>query len=208
MKVSDAELSLLKKIAATSPGERSIRGMGLSGAEQMLLSDLKKRDLVFYSTKKYEKGAYMLSPGVYELVRESQERERRAAEEAAQPPAPPERSREAPLMPWDAHLVKYGYVVIDNEGEAREASTRLEQELKAGSVLGTRGFDKKYYVAQKDFYGEWNAKIRKLLKESDSDISGVMAKLGISEVAARVALELMREQGELIEKKKGVYSLV
>ncbi|VVC71654.1 Uncharacterised protein [uncultured archaeon] len=207
LKVSEEELKLLKKMAAMSMESRTVKGMGLDGREQMLLNALKGRDLIFFSSKKYPKGVYGLSQEAYLLATADSQRH---APLAPVPRAvPPEKNREQASLSWEEHLVKYGYVVIENEGEAREASARLEKELREGTVLGTRGFDKKYYVAQKGFYGEWGLKVRKLLKEAGpSGIDAVAGKLSMSEVAARVELELMREQGELIEKKKGLYALV
>lgn len=207
LKVTDEELLLLKKMAAMRMENRTVRGMDLDAREQVLLNALKKRDLVFFSTKVYPKGVYGLSQEAYLLAISGLQRQ--AATPAEKPAAREERLSERAGLSWEAHLARYGYVVMEFEGDARDASARLEKELKEGAVLGTRGFDKKYYVAQKGFYQEWGAKVRKLLRESGpSGIGLVSSRLGMSEVAARVELELMREQGELIEKKKGVYWLV
>lgn len=214
LKVSGEELSLLRKMAAMPMESRTVKGMGLSSHEQVLLNEMKGRDLVFYSSKKYPKGVYGLSQEAYLLATADLHR---AQAPVVLPAALPgklpaasgvEKVSEMASLTWEEHLVKYGYVVIESEGVAREASAKLEAELKSGAVLGTRGFDRKYYVAVKAFYSEWGAKARKLLKEGDATVDAVSGKLGMSEVAARVEMELMREQGEIIEKKKGVYSLV
>lgn len=198
--VSFEELGLLKKMAAMPMESRTIKGMGLSGAEQMMLNVLKKRGFIFFSEKKYPGGVYGLSREAYEMATRGSF--------FSPVPSPAERLSEKKILTWDEHLAKYGYVIIENEVEARDASLRLEQELRTGEVLGTRGFDKKYYVAQKRFYSAWNEKIRPFLKEKMLNLDQVAEALSMSEVAARVALELMREQGEIIEKKKGWYSAV
>jgi len=199
LKISFEELCLLKKMASMPMEKRTLKGMKLTGREQMLLNSLMKRDLVFFSEKKYPGGAYGLSREAYELVTKGS------------PPAPsqpPEKLKEKEALNWEEHLAKYGYVIIDNDAVARDASAKLEQELKAGEVLGTRGFDKKYYVAQRRFYEAWNEKIKPELKGKLLTLEQLAEKLNMSEVAARVALELMREQGEIIERQKGKYTTI
>lgn len=200
LNVSFEELCLLKKMAAQPMEKRTLKGMNLSGSEQMMLNALKKRDLVFFSEKKYPGGVYGLSREAYELATKGTAFTPGAHE--------PEKLSEKKVLNWEEHLLKYGYVIIENEGDARSASMKLEHELKAGEVLGVRGFDKKYYVALKRFYEAWNEKIHPLLKGKVLNLDQVAEKLSMSEVAARVALELMREQGEIIEKRKGWYSAV
>jgi len=207
--LSAEERMLLCKIADTPPEMRMLSEMKLDGNAQALLNSLLKRGLVFYSDTRYPKGVYGISRDVYEMVKPHAGGNGSAATGAASPPnakPPLEKLSDRAGLRWDEHLVRFGYAVIENEGEAREASQKLEQELKSGDVLGTRGFDKKYYVAQKGFYGTWDRKILAALKGRQLGIDGVAQALGMSEVAARVALELMREQGDVIERKRGVYS--
>ena len=206
LKISFEELCLLKKMASMPMEKRTLKGMNLTGSEQMMLNSLMKRDLIFFSEKKYPGGAYGLSREAYELVTRGSASP--ATPQNPAPPQPAEKLSEKKALNWEEHLAKYGYVIIENEADARDASAKLEQELKAGEVLGTRGFDKKYYVAQRRFYHAWNEKIRPELKGKMLNIEQLAKKLNMSEVAARVALELMREQGEIIEKKKGMYSAI
>jgi len=164
----------------------------------MLLNSLKRRSLLFFSEKKYPKGVYGLSQDAYELAMKPLE----SVSESEIPQKFDETGN------WSAQLERNGYTIIENEQEAKDASMRLEHELKAGDILGTRGFDKRYYVASKSFYTKYSEKVRELLKKESLNSDALAEKTHLSQNASRVVLEIMREQGDLIEKKRGMYVLI
>ena len=200
--ISPEELRLLRKLDEIKYDQRipaRVQKLLSEGERKILDGMVRKNFISVYRGKKYEQtGVYDIPREVYVLLRKK---------ETANP-GPPEQVSEKVSLSWDEHLGKYGYVILGNEGEAKLVSERLEPEIKAGEIMGTRGFDKKYYIAQRKFYDVWNSRIRTLLRARREATEGeVCGALGMSEVACRVALELMREEGEVIEKKKGAYAL-
>ncbi len=197
--LSPNELRVLKKLDGIKYEQRIPSRVQklLSEEEARILDGMERKGFVsIYRGKQYaQTGVYNISNAVYGLLRKKDE------------PAKPQQTSEQSLR-WDEHLGKYGYIIIANEAEAKLASEKLEPEIKAGEIMGTRGFDSKYYIAQRKFYDMWNNRIRMLLNvKREATESEVCGALGMSEVACRVALELMREHGELIEKRKGAYAL-
>lgn len=198
--LSPAEMKLLKKLDGIRYEERipaKVQKL-LGDDEKKTLDEMVKKGFVsLYRGKQYSQtGVYSIAGAIYSLLRNG------GAQKL------PEQVSEKGSLPWDAHLGKYGYVIIERQDEAKLVSEKLEPEIKSGEVLGTRGFDMKYYIAQKKFYDVWEGKIAALLRARKAANEGeVCSALGMSEVACRVALELMREQGEVIEKKKGNYAL-
>jgi len=196
------ELRLLRKLDRIAYTERlppKVQRLLLEDEKKVLKELIEKGFVRIYKAGKYaQTGVYDISSKIYPLVRQ------KAAVQAAE--IPPERTAEKRTLTWDEHLGKYGYVIVENEIDAKAASAKLEQEIKSGEVLGTRGFDRKYYVAQRRFYDAWSGRIWQLLKQGERGCPEVATSLAMSEVACKVALELMREKGEVLEKRKGLYS--
>ena len=106
-------------------------------------------------------------------------------------------------------LEKYGYVVIASELDAKDVAFQLERRIKAGEVMGTRAFDKKFYVATRRFYLKMGDEIRGALSGGQAHKSSEMAeKLSMDEDACTVCLALMSNEGEIIENRKGQYKMV
>ena len=196
----DDEIAVLKKLEGIAYAERipaSVNRM-LSPVERRALDSLMRKGFVrIYTGGKYAK------TGVYDMTREAY----RLAREAAAASNVPERTTEKENLPWDEHLHKYGYVIVESEAEAKAISTQLEKSIKEKEILGTRGFDKKFYIAERRFYQTWSEKIKPILRGRACTVDEVCSMLGMSDVACKVALELMRDQGEIIEKKKGLYTV-
>lgn len=191
------ELSLLKKLDTIKYEKRLPPHVDklLSPEERELIDKMLKKGLL-----RIYKGGKYASTGVYDIPRSVYALLRRSRAE------PEEKLMEKEGISWDAHLHKYGYVVIADENEAKAVSRQLERQIKGGTILGIRGFDKTFYIAHTNFYNKWVKRIRPLLKEERTH-QEVARKLGMSEIACRVMLELMREHGEVIEKRRGLYKL-
>ncbi len=105
-------------------------------------------------------------------------------------------------------IEKEGFAVIENELEAKRVSQLLESEIKAGKVMGVRGFDKKFYVVSSALHGALSEKISKALSQKNMALPEIVSETKANESAATAVLQVMREDGEVIEKKRGIYSLV
>jgi len=122
--------------------------------------------------------------------------------------SPPSSFKPSSPGEWEKKLETQGFLVVTDEITAKEASQQLEFQVKHGDVLGVRGFDKKFYIASRTFYESAAAKIMAapLEKEFTCEQAAAMAKL--DGVACTAILQIMKETGEAIEKKRGLYKLV
>ena len=77
-----------------------------------------------------------------------------------------------------------------------------------GNVIGTRGFDKKYYVVLSSFFAKESQKIIELLKNGEATLQEICQKLNFEEQKAKALLTLLLEKGEVIEKRKNLFQLV
>ncbi len=191
------ELSVLRKLSEFKFEKRipyTVR-KSLSKPEKDILDSLIKREIVeLYKGGKYNRtGVYSIPRKFYPLILNANKKA---------PPSPPSN------LTHIEKLQRYGYAIITNEKEARDVSNSLEKQIKAGDYLGVRGFNKSFYIAERRFYIDLSEKIRRLLSKQDSTVPQISASLKMDENACSVALILMNNESEVIEKKKGFYSLV
>ena len=214
--LSQDELSVLKKLTAFRFESRIPFNVNktLTEQEKKVLEGLIKRAFVeLYKGGKYAKtGVYNISKNVYPLIRE-------ASEQASSAPAKAQVQQQAQAKPASPQsigkklggmemLQKFGYAVVENEMEARELSALLEKQIRAGEYLGVRAFNKKFYIAEKGFYISFSEKIRRILAKKEANVEQICSELKSPEDACTVALRLMNNDSEVIEKKKGMYGLV
>ncbi len=97
-----------------------------------------------------------------------------------------------------------GFVVVFAEKGAQEVSVALEKEFKSGAIRGTRGFDSKFYLAKRTFVEENSPKLLKQL-QTPSSTEQLAEKTRLPEDAVKALLCILMEEGEVIEKKKGLF---
>ncbi|MFH1285428.1 MAG: hypothetical protein ABIH99_02485 [Candidatus Micrarchaeota archaeon] len=197
--LSSDELALLKKLNNYKFEERIPERVNstLSQKEKETLARLIGKELVniYYGGKYKKTGVYNISRRIYPLLKNV----------LSQPTKP---LAEKPISNPLDFLEAEGYVVIEGEREAREISAKLEKRIKAREILGTRGFDRKFYVASARFFRALHEKILPILQAGDGFSESISAKLSERETACRTVLMLMADEGEVIEKKRGLFELV
>lgn len=109
---------------------------------------------------------------------------------------------------WKKKLFEKGFLVLGTEQEAKEASAELAQEIRKRAVLGARGFDKKYYVCSRQFFENALLRIKKAIGDGEKTAGEISSASKLPFDAALVIITLLKEEGELIEKKRGSYALV
>lgn len=192
--VNEKELALLKKLETIKFDQRipSLVNKGLTVAERKTLEGLIKKQLVtVYREGKYAKtGVYNIPKQVYAELRKKHE------------------SRETETLDNPEELLKFleenGYITIDNEDKMKSIAFKLEEQKKAGEIIGTRGFDRTFYIVRKKLYDALVEKTRKAIERGGTP-SQVAETLKTSETLARTMLEIMKEEGEAIEKQKNVF---
>lgn len=186
------EMELLRKLNGIKFSERIPYNVNrkLSPREKEVLAKLIENGAVqVYKGGKYSKtGVYEISNDVYSLLKgEKPEEEAGTAEE---------------------QLEKNGYAIVDDARDAEALCKKFEREIRGGELIGTRGFDKRFYIGKRSWFTGLFEKIRQSMKKGANSIDGVSKELRISEPACAVALEIMKDRGDVIEKRKGCYGWV
>ncbi|MCX6010164.1 MAG: hypothetical protein NTW48_09085, partial [Chloroflexi bacterium] len=73
-------------------------------------------------------------------------------------------------------------------------------------VRGIRGFDKRYYIMSQEKLSEIEGRLEKALTK-EKTLKAISAELGLPEDFCRAAVEILREDGTIIEKRKNSYVL-
>ncbi|VVB57537.1 Uncharacterised protein [uncultured archaeon] len=103
------------------------------------------------------------------------------------------------------HLAKFGYMVLDSENEARAVMEGVKDVQKSDPVKGVRGFDRKYYVLRRSFMAQNQAKMLQRLEQGDANAETVSKDTGLSPTAVQVLLMILADDGEVLEKKRGMW---
>ncbi|MFH1106315.1 MAG: hypothetical protein V1787_00310 [Candidatus Micrarchaeota archaeon] len=114
-------------------------------------------------------------------------------------------AKAAVQLPPEEEVFDAGYAILDSEEQAKLASQRLEKQIKTGLVQGVRGFDKRFYLVSAEFLAKHSKRLLSLLKPKDLPIAELAVAAGLDERACLTLLQVMKEQGDVIEKKRGVY---
>lgn len=100
-----------------------------------------------------------------------------------------------------------GYIVVETESEATNISIALEDSIRQGLVVGTRSFNKKFYIALKSFIVNNSTKVLPLLKDEAKSISDISKETGIDEDGIRTMLYILSENGEVTELRRDIFKL-
>jgi len=186
------EMELLRKLNGIKFSERIPYNVNkkLSQREKEVLSKLMGRGAVMlYKGGKYSKtGVYEISNDVYALLKSEK----------------PEAGAGSP----EEQLEKNGYSIVEDVRDAEALCKKFEKEIRSGEIIGTRGFDKRFYIAKKNWVIGMIEKVRQSMKKGANNLADISRELRTSEPACAVVLEIMKDRGDAIEKRRGCYGLV
>ncbi|NYZ74659.1 AbrB/MazE/SpoVT family DNA-binding domain-containing protein [Candidatus Micrarchaeota archaeon] len=113
-----------------------------------------------------------------------------------------------PVTPFEL-IERKGFFIVENEADAKNLSKALEQEIKAGLVRGVRGFDKKFYVVSTLFLKAMSQKFGAALSGKEPLTPAQLAQAAsCDENACNAVLQVLKEDGDVLEKKRGYFVAV
>jgi hypothetical protein len=186
------EMELLRKLNEIKFSERIPYNVNkkLSQREKEVLSKLiGSGAMMLYKGGKYAKtGVYEISNDVYALLKGEKPEEREAIPEE--------------------QLEKNGYAIVEDAREVEAFCSKFQKEIRSGNIIGTRGFDRRFYVAKKSWFMGIIEKVRQSMKRGANNLADISREAKTSEPACAVVLEIMKDKGDAIEKRRGCYGLV
>ncbi len=228
--MGERELDVLRKLDTMRYNERTKEKVDsiLNAAERATLSKLmEKRFITLYRKDQKEPYRYGISKGIYEKYLFGK-RVQKAAGEAApasKPVAPMPMAQQKPsvrkldrdaVKKWEERseagyiedLETKGYVVLKNEADAASASAALEDSIKQGLVIGTRAFDKRFYIGLRGFINKNGPKIMRVLERGKSVAAEEIAsEVGIDVDAVKTILYILAEKGDITEVRREIFRI-
>lgn len=187
--VSEKELAVLKKLNEIKFAQRTkerVRAVLSDDGQKVLGKLVKKGAVQFYEGGKYKgHGVYSISRDYYSFL-------------TAKKPA----GNIITKVFGQQH-----YMITDSMERAREVLSQLESEVKAGNVVSVRGFDKKFYITTREAMERVGSKIVAALESGEMPLAEIAKVCGDGEGLVKTAIEILRESGDVIEKRREVYAL-
>lgn len=221
--VSPKEISVLRKLDSFRYANRTVEEVGkkLTGDEKAVLEGMIKKGYVV-PKKSGNAVLYSINNDIYVnfLIKDPEAFERKhkasmkwAREQQANRKPAATRSefinKEKGINENASEEIRRnGYVVLSTRAEAENASSELEIEIRRGLVLGTRAFNKKYYIVHRAFVNKNSPKLVGALRSGDMDVNTLSKKTGMDPDGVRSVLFVLAESGEVMEKRRDVFSLV
>jgi hypothetical protein len=176
----------------------------VEGKFEELLNDSQKKALtelikegeifIFKLNESYKRGVYR--------VKEEEENENRTKKDSEDFNAV-EKSLE------EYNLDNDGFLAVKNTDKARSISYEYEGMIKEGLLKGIRAFDGTYYLLQTNLLKNGITKIANAFNGAKSlTIEELAQKINYSKILTRIVCEFLKEEGEILEKRKGQYAYI
>jgi hypothetical protein len=100
------------------------------------------------------------------------------------------------------------YYIIENNNDAIRFSEKYASKIKNNEIIGVKSFDGNYYVIDYEYYSEIKDKFLSVDLPNNFTLIDVMNKTEFSEEIIKIVLEILKDQGVIIEKRKGIYEFI
>ena len=106
-------------------------------------------------------------------------------------------------------ITSNGFEVMVNENQARDFCDQFSAEIKENQIRGIKGFDGYFYAIHSDMLEKVKPEILSELKKSKNvSLKELKEKTDFPEQLLRGTIEFMKEDGDVLEKRKGIYQII
>ena len=168
----------------------------LNEVQKLALNELLKEGkvFVFKLNESYKKGVYRVKEEEISAEKKTKESENFSA---------PEKQIQEYTLEND------GFVIANNTSLAKELSYKYGQKIKEGILKGIKSFDGYYYLIEQKMLEQYMKKATKSLNEKEEQTLEELAqKINTSKTLTKIICEFLKDEGELLEKKKGNYKYI
>jgi len=213
------ELELLKKLDTLRYQDRTGPKVSaiLNNDEKVLLQALIKKGFISYRKSASNEMKYFIDKGIYDKYLWKNLPKKDGSRIQAQPIAA--KRFEGPKMQqktWERKITgggegyiemleSKGFVVLSNEPDAALVSSALEDSIRHGLVVGTRAFNKKFYIGLRGFINKHASKILKTIEDKSMSASDIAESVGIEEDGVRTVLYVLAESGDVTEVRRDIF---
>ncbi len=166
--------------------------------------------VAFKLSEKYKKAIYKTREEIEkeQQAGKGQKEEQKAGEEIKEEQRGSKgQGKEKPIEQYT--LEKEGFLVCKNEQRVRKICQELQKEIKEGQIKGIKSFDGFFYVIESKLYNKHRNKVLSTIGGNKSiTMQELAAKTGLSTLLAKIVCEFLKDEGEIIEKRKDLLQAV
>ena len=226
------ELSLLQKLDTMRYNDRTkdkVNAMLSQEERQILMNLLKKKFVGLFKKATEQEYKYGIAKNIYDTFLYGKRPKTTAPQAAGQGPAaaraavpvvpasstkvveaPKPKQWEQKLSSGSAYtslLESKGFVVLQTEADASSLSAAMEESIRRGLVLGTRAFNRRFYIATRSFIGKNAPIIMGVISEKAKSVDEISKETGIEEDGIRAVLYIMSESGDVTEMRRDIFKM-
>ncbi|MBI5227616.1 hypothetical protein HY988_03450 [Candidatus Micrarchaeota archaeon] len=218
--ITDPERLVLRKLLDIRFQDRIPPNVNklFNDSEKKILKDLEgKKFIRVFKSAKYKDGVYNIDDGIYPVIMQNAQsgsvtKPNQNMQQNIRSSSVPSSSHPSSLPAIDPSdpftlLRSQGFIVLADKNAARLLSDRLSQQVKTGEFVGIKGFDNKFYMVSRDYFNRVQSVISNVLKE-DMSASSIATIAKIDPEGCTAVLRLMAENGDILEKRKGLFAPV
>ena len=102
-----------------------------------------------------------------------------------------------------------GFEIMVNENQARNFCDQFSAEIKETQIKGIKGFDGYFYAVYSNVLEKVKPQILNELKENKTvSLKDLTERISFPEELIRGTIEFLKEDGEVLEKRKGLYKII
>ncbi|MEW6528436.1 MAG: hypothetical protein AB1391_00960 [Candidatus Micrarchaeota archaeon] len=223
-KLSEPEKVVLRELLKIRFADRTplkIEKLFSQEKQNVVRQLLKKGFVKIFYGKKYQKtGVYNIKDDIYPLI--NQEEEHASVTPYGEPQtkdaqiqknmqkSAPQTTPSTAVLPTYSELLRNGWLILSNPRDAEQFSSDLKRIGVAQNIKGVRAFDGKFYIATNKFVHQAYEKIKSVMigEKTEMHIDEIAAAINFEHEPTLVALNILAENGEISEKKRGLFCLV
>jgi len=199
-KVSDNKYEFITKDINLEPGTYTLHSLDKN------LFVMKKQ---FYKTNySYEKPNTETSQNQQEETKTEQYKSNDTKEPTEQQDKSSTQEWYKKALELKTRLVQEQFLSLQDVEEVRKISYVTRQDINSGEILGIRSFDKNYYVFKKVLFDKIKTALLALFNKDPIALEDILEKLQYPKEQVLGVIELLKEQSDLIEVRKGIFKKV
>ncbi len=210
--LSDEEIAVLKKLDTLRYNMRTKANVEnlLSSSEKATLNILlKKKAVNIFQGDKSKEPLYGISKVIYDrfLMRKKPAMQQQPAKQGSKESKVHLKRKSIDQNPYVDQLEDNGFLILQTEAEASTFSLDLEESIRQGLVIGTRAFNRKFYIVLRSFIEKNSGGIIKAIRSGTNKVPYIAKETNLDEEGTRAILYLLSENGDVSEKKKDYFVL-
>ncbi|MEW6295053.1 MAG: hypothetical protein AB1467_02015 [Candidatus Diapherotrites archaeon] len=185
----------------------------LSKEELQRFQELLKLGVIekFRLSEKYKKPIYRIKEKKKEQMQAQAQAQAQAiqSQQQAQQQAQTQKPVQATIPSTEPRIEKEGFAVIKSDFDAKKFCYDYEAEIKANQIKGLKGFDGNHYFIKVPLLERLKQKILSAFKQKKNlSLKELSDKASLDQKLAKCCCEFLKEEGELLEKRKEQYEAI